>query len=154
MDVEKILAITFSGMRPEEAPAAKKLLTACRLPREDLTEDMLRNFLVARKGERLIGVIGLEICGPDALLRSLAVDEAFRRQGIAARLTEFIARYATGLGIKDIYLLTTTAEAFFAAHGYRSIDRSLVPESILAAREFSELCPATAVCMYRKVVTP
>jgi amino-acid N-acetyltransferase len=88
MDLNKILAITFSGMRSGEESAVIDLLSACQLPTQDLTPGMLRHFLVARQGDRVIGVIGLEICGQDGLLRSLAVAQDFRRQGIAARLVE------------------------------------------------------------------
>lgn len=149
MDLNKILAVTFSGMRPEEESAVKDLIRTCHLTTQDLTPEMLRHFIVARKGDRVIGVIGLEFCGQDALLRSLAVAEDFRRQGIAARLTTFISRYAVSHGIGTIYLLTMTAKAFFAKQGYRETDRSQAPAGIQATREFKDLCPDTAVCMCR-----
>jgi amino-acid N-acetyltransferase len=151
MDLNKILATTFSGMRPEEESAVIDLLSACQLPTQDLTPEMLRHFLVARKGDRVIGVIGLETCGQDGLLRSLAVAEDFRRQGIAARLVNFIARYAASHGIKKIYLLTMTAEAFFSEQGYRPMNRLQAPAGIQATREFHTLCPETAVCMCREI---
>ena len=151
MDLNKILAVTFSGLRPEEELAAKELIDACKLTTEDLSAEMMRNFLVARKGDRVVGVIGLEICGQHALLRSLAVAEDFRRQRIAARLTNFIARYAVSHGIQKIYLLTMTAKDFFAKQGYLELDRDQAPEGIQATREFKDLCPDTAVCMYREL---
>lgn len=151
MDLNKILAITFGGMRPEEESAVIDLLGACQLPTQDLTPERLRHFLVARKGDRVIGVIGLEICGRDGLLRSLAVAEDFRRQGIAARLVDYIARYAANRDIKRIYLLTKTAEAFFSKQGYRPMSRLKAPAGIQATREFNTLCPETAVCMCREI---
>lgn len=152
MDLDKILSITFSGVRPEEESAVKDLIGSCQLPTQDLTSDMLRNFLVARKGERVIGVIGLEICGQhDALLRSLAVTEEFRHQGIAGRLTDFIARYAASNGIRNIYLLTMSARDFFAKQGFLEMARNQLPPDIQATREFKELCPDTAVCMFRSL---
>jgi len=149
MDLNKILSVTFSGLRSEEESAVKDLIDACQLPTQDLAGEMLRHFLVARKGDRVVGVIGLEICGQHALLRSLAVAEDFRCQGIAARLTTFIARYAVSHGIQKIYLLTMTAKDFFAKQGYVELDRSQAPADIQATREFKDLCPDTAVCMYR-----
>jgi amino-acid N-acetyltransferase len=151
MDLNKILSITFSGMRPEEGPAVIELINACQLPTLDLTPEILSHFIVARKGDRVIGVIGLELCGQHALLRSLAVAEDFRRQGIAARLTAFIARYAVSYGIGTIYLLTMTAKAFFAKQGYLETDRSQAPGGIRATQEFKNLCPDTAVCMCREL---
>lgn len=151
IDLDKILAITFSGMRSEEESAVKDLLETCRLPSRDLTAEMLRHFLVARKGERVIGVIGLEIHGQNALLRSLAVAEGFRRQRIAARLTDYIIRYAHSHDINTIYLLTTSARDFFRKKGFREMNRSQAPADILETREFKELCPDTAVCMFREI---
>jgi amino-acid N-acetyltransferase len=151
MDLNKILSVTFSGVRPEEELAVKELIDACQLTTEDLSVEMMRNFLVARKGDRVVGVIGLEICGQHALLRSLAVAENFRCQGIAARLTNFIARYAVSHGIQKIYLLTVTAKDFFAKQGYLELDRSQAPAGIQATREFKDLCPDTAVCMCREL---
>jgi amino-acid N-acetyltransferase len=151
MDLNRILAVTFSGLRPEEESAVKDLIDACQLSTQDLTSEMLRNFIVARKGDRVVGVIGLEICGQHALLRSLAVAENFRRQGIAARLTNFIARYAVSHGIQKIYLLTMTAKDFFAKQGYLESDRSQAPAGIQDTREFKDLCPDIAVCMVREL---
>jgi amino-acid N-acetyltransferase len=151
MDLNKILAVTFSGLRPEEELAVKELIDACQLTTEDLSVEMMRNFLVARKGDRVVGVIGLEICGQHALLRTLAVAENFRCQGIAARLANFIARYAVSHGIQKIYLLTVTAKDFFAKQGYLELDRSQAPAGIQATREFKDLCPDTAVCMCREL---
>lgn len=152
MDLNKILAVTFSGVRSDEEPAVKELLAASQLPTEDLTTEILRHFLVARKGDRVVGVIGLEICSPqDALLRSLAVADDFRHQGIAGRLTDFIASYAISNGIQKIYLLTIGARDFFARQGYREMERAHAPSAIQNTREFRELCPDTAVCMYREL---
>jgi amino-acid N-acetyltransferase len=81
----------------------------------------------------------------------IAQVENFRCQGIAARLTNFIARYAVSHGIQKIYLLTMTAKDFFAKQGYLELDRSQAPAGIQATREFKDLCPDTAVCMCREL---
>src|SRR3970282_11587 len=49
-------------------------------------EDHLGAFLVAADGERVIGSAGLEVYGDVALLRSVAVDEGVRGQGLRRRL--------------------------------------------------------------------
>ena len=49
------------------------------------------------------------------------------------------------------YLLTTTAEDFFARRGYVRIARDEAPETIRATREFADICPAGSAIM-RKVL--
>jgi amino-acid N-acetyltransferase len=48
-----------------------------------------------------------------------------------------------------MYLLTTTAEGFFARRSYEKVDRDAVPGVIKETAEFQSLCPASAVCMVR-----
>jgi amino-acid N-acetyltransferase len=55
------------------------------------------------------------------------------------------------MGVEVVYLLTTTAESFFAHRGYRRIERSQAPESIRSTREFSEICPASSAFMSKRM---
>jgi amino-acid N-acetyltransferase len=153
-NMEKILAITLSGVRCGERMKIIDLLTASALHTADITEAMLRNFVVARKGDKIVGVIGLEIAGSDALVRSLAVHADFRHQGVAAMLTTAIERYGRSCGIDMLYLLTLTAEPFFAEQGYERSDRRAAPSGMQATREFQSLCPDTAVCMRKRIKRP
>ena len=146
-----ILAITLSGVRPGEDIDVKMLLAECDLHTADLTDEMMRDFLVARKGDQIVGVIGLEVVGTDALLRSLAVAEKFRRQGVAGMLMEAIQRYARSQRLTMLYLLTLTAEAFFTRQGFEHAARDAAPAGIRATREFESLCPDTAVCMRKRI---
>lgn len=143
----KILAVTLSGVRSEEEAAVRSLIASCRLPACDLTSDKLRHFLVARKGDAVIGVVGLELAPPFALLRSLAVDEAHRRQGVATQLIGAAERYGRMMGATTLYLLTLTAESFFRQCQFEKASRAGAPESLQAMEEFKTLCPDTAVCM-------
>ena len=54
-------------------------------------------------------------------------------------------------GIRDAYLLTTTAAPFFSRYGYQAADRATAPDAIAASREFASLCPASAAYMTRTV---
>ncbi len=154
MDLNKVLAVTFSGMRPEEEPDVMELLKACGLTTEDLTKEKLRDFILARKGEQVVGVIGLEVAGEDVLLRSLAVAEPFRNQDIGSRLVHSIERYATQHGARKIYLLTMKAKDFFSKQGYQQTERGAAPQGIQGTQEFKQLCPDTAVCMCKQFKTP
>jgi amino-acid N-acetyltransferase len=50
--------------------------------------------------------------------------------------------------------LTLTAKTFFEQQGYRIIDRRSVPEDVQASEEFRSLCPASAICMVKKLTAP
>ena len=135
--------------RSRDESRVKQLLAECQLPFEDITPSHLQHFLVARQETRLTGVIGLEFLGTFALLRSLAVGKPFRGQGIASWLTKHVEDYAHTCEIEHLYLLTTTAESFFAKRGYEIMDRNRVPTAVQETTEFQSICPATAVCMFK-----
>jgi amino-acid N-acetyltransferase len=54
-----------------------------------------------------VGLVGLELHGRDALLRSLVVDPNSRTNGIGSQLVEHAENYARARGVDSIYLLTT-----------------------------------------------
>jgi amino-acid N-acetyltransferase len=62
-------------------------------------------------------------------------------------MTHTLVDIARGKGAGALYLLTTTARDFFAALGWRVVDRREVPEVIKATAEYSRLCPDSATCM-------
>lgn len=55
--------------------------------------------------------------------------------------------HAKAHGVEEVYLLTTTAEGFFARLGYERVEREGAPESIRGTKEFSSICPSSAVLM-------
>lgn len=85
--------ITFSFAVPSEAEGVKNLLSACELPTDDVS-DHLDHFIVAKDGNALVGVIGLEPLENIGLLRSLAVTKPYRRRGLAQALYTRIVAYA------------------------------------------------------------
>ena len=59
------------------------LLKGAELPVEDLTDETLKNFMVARgKDNSIMGVVGVEMYRENGLLRSLAVDPAYPGKGL------------------------------------------------------------------------
>ena len=133
--------------------AVKPLLTTAGLPTEDLPEG-LEHFLACGDSINPDGVVGLEIFGPVALLRSLVVAEAVRGRGLGKDLVGAAEDLATQHGVGRIFLLTDTAEGFFAALGYTSADRQSAPEPIRLSRQFAELCPASAAFMAKVLQQP
>lgn len=120
------------------------LLEAQALPTQDLVDADLSHFFFAGSPEAPVGLVGLELYGPNALLRSLVVMETERRRGLGAQLLERVETHAREQGVRSIYLLTLTAERFFAQRGYRVVERERAPPSIQRTREFASLCPASS----------
>ncbi|MCY4495702.1 MAG: arsenic resistance N-acetyltransferase ArsN2 [Rhodospirillaceae bacterium] len=141
--------LDLSPARREEFDAIAELLNAAGLPVEDLNVAMLDDFVVATEDGVCVGVVGLEIFGSHALLRSLAVGTEHRSRGLGAMLVDAIETAARARGVAALYLLTTTAAEFFERLGYTAHDRGTVPPSIVATTEFSSLCPDNADCLWR-----
>jgi amino-acid N-acetyltransferase len=141
--------IAICAARPADLAEVIDLLTICDLPHEDLTAQHLALFRIVRRGPALVAVAGFERFGVNGLLRSLAVAPVYRGQGLGGKLVSAVESSAVENGLSDLYLLTLTAEAFFAQRGYLRVERARVPETIQATAEFTRLCPATAVCMWK-----
>lgn len=142
---------------PDDLPAVERLLRASDLPVAGVAEIFAGHaddFLVVEAADggaapRLIAAAGLEVRGADAVLRSAAVDPAWRSRGIGGRLTTGLLAMAQARGLRALYLLTTTAERYFPRFGFAPITRAEVPAAIADTVEFREACPASAVVMTR-----
>ena len=137
----------FSAASAQDGEQIKKLLAASDLPYEDIGTSELKHFLIVKdeKALTLAGVVGLELKDDVALLRSLAVEKAYRGKGLAVQLVKKIEEYARLQKVSTLYLLTLTAEAFFAKRKYQITDRHSAPAALQETTEFKDLCPETAV---------
>jgi amino-acid N-acetyltransferase len=129
--------------------AAIRLLESSGLPSQDLTSGLLDHFFCAGDPSHPHGLIGLEMFGRHALLRSLVVDPKYRQSGLATELVRHAEHYALAHGVTSIFLLTTTAEGFFKRRGYHVADRASAPPEIASTREFAELCPASSAFLVK-----
>ena len=123
------------------------LLAACALPNSDISEKKLQHFFGCGAEGNPRGVIGVELYGDVALLRSLAVEEDARGKGCGKGLVGEAEHHAAKSGVKRLYLLTTSAEKFFATLGYAAVDRNSAPAAIRNTTEFSSICSTTAILM-------
>lgn len=139
---------TIDAARESDLPSITSLLERCGLPTADVAPH-LSHFTVARDGDGIVGVIGLEVHGPFGLLRSLAVEEDHRGNGLARRLYATELGVARRLRVEQLYCLTTTAQGFFELLGWRALLREEVPEVIRTTLEFTTLCPMNAICLVR-----
>jgi amino-acid N-acetyltransferase len=106
-----------------------------------------KTFLTAREGEKLVACAGAEAYQFAALIRSVAVDPEHRSLGIGRKLVRQLIDRLASRGLREFYLLTTTAEAYFKKRGFKVIDRDEVHPQLLSSREFQDACPDSAICM-------
>jgi len=111
--------------------------------------DNVSQFLVAEADGSLAGVVGLELYGQSALLRSAAVEESWRGSGVGRVLVERALDLAREHGIEDVYLLTTTAEDYFPKFGFACVWRDEVAQGVRSSVEFQTACPASATVMHK-----
>jgi arsenate reductase len=125
----------------------KAALSAAGLPAADLEADEALYFaLESCEGEPTV-FVGLIPFGQDGLLRSLLVPRILRGQGYGRQGIDQIARQARQIGIRHLWLLTTSAEGYFVRLGFRLVRREEAPTAIADSRQFSTTCPDTAVLM-------
>lgn len=130
---------------------AIQLLQSAGLPASDLTDAHMPAFFYAGSADAPDAMIGVEIHGADALLRSLVVSPALRQRGLGRLLVAKAEQHAREHGVSTMYLLTTTAEKFFLTRGYASAARAAAPPSIRNTAEFSGLCPASSAFLSKSL---
>jgi amino-acid N-acetyltransferase len=133
-----------------DLPGVLALLGKAELPTAGVTESVSQ-FVVAESQGKLVGVVGLEVYGASALLRSAAVEESWRGTGVGRVLVERALEVARERGIKDVYLLTTTAEHYFPKFGFACVSRDSVAAGIQSSVEFKTACPASATVMRKSL---
>lgn len=140
------MAITMTTARPDQLPAILELLARSELPPDGLG-DHLATTLLACDAAAIVGSAALELYGTDALLRSVAVDAAYRGQGLGMRLTAAALDLARRRGVCAAYLLTETAGGFFPRFGFVAVGRAAVPAAVLQSVEFTTACPVSALVL-------
>ena len=138
--------ITISPATAADVEAIKALLVANELPTAGV-DDHWKTFLVARDGDAIVACGGAEAYQFAALLRSIAVKPEHRKNGLGRRIVRQLLDRLASRGLREFYLLTTTAEEYFKKRGFKTIDRDEVHPQLLSSRELQDACPESAVCM-------
>lgn len=138
--------ISYRTSTVEELPAIIQLLDECKLPHSDIMPGK-QQFVIAEIDQKIIGCAGYEAYNQNGLFRSLAVKPLYRGMMIAHTMIDNIFTLAQEQGIKELFLLTTTADKLFGKLGWEIINRNDVPENIGSTTEFSSICPSVAICM-------
>jgi amino-acid N-acetyltransferase len=120
----------------------------------------LRDFAIFERDEKVVGCVGLSIIWADlAEVRSLAVDETYRGQGIGKALVNWCVDEARRLQIRKVMSLTYE-QAFFAKLGFVVVEKDTLPlkvwsdcvrcpkndhcDEIAMIRELGDVAPVTA----------
>lgn len=142
--------ISIDEARSSDLPAVLRLLKDAALPEAGI-DDHIETLLVARVDGKVVGSAALELYPDGALLRSVAVAEAFRGMHLGRRLTEAALTLAADRGITTVFLLTTTAAGFFPRFGFTETERDAVPAGVRNSLEFTSACPASARVFVRAI---
>ena len=138
------MSVRVGPARGGDWPEILALLEENGLPKEGLEGHLA---LTAREGKRIVGSAALELYGSSALLRSVAVADGRRGEGLGGWLIREALGLAREHGARHAYLLTETADGFFPRFGFRPVSRSEVPERVRGSVEFVSACPQSARAM-------
>ena len=141
------LAFVIRPATEHDRVRADALLRAAQLPLDGLDERFGEGFAVAEHSGVAIGVAGVEAYGDAGLLRSAVVDPDWRGRGVGEALMHDRVRWAAARGLRELWLLTTTAAGYFPRFGFELASREQAPEELRRSREFVDACPASAVAM-------
>jgi GNAT superfamily N-acetyltransferase len=117
-------------------------LEAADLPTLDLDEGDATYF--TNEASSFGGLVRL---GNITLLRSIVVPRTKQRHGLGTDMLAGLIGAARKSGAREVWLLTTTAEGFFAANGFERVARADAPAAVTATSQFKDLCPASAALM-------
>ena len=141
-----MVAGAIADLRRDRLAALRSLLRANGLPDDDC-ENSAIYFCGVFDGDDLVAAGGLEPVPPYALLRSVVVAPEHRGKGLARRIGSQLLERAARERCAAVYLLTETAQDYFAGLGFDCVAREQVPAEVAATRQFSSICPASADCM-------
>lgn len=105
-----------------DLPSIRSLLTSVDLTVAGVGEHV-DHFLVVEDAGKIVACAGLETYGFHALLRSVAVHPHYRNRGLATLLVTRLVDQTRQDRLHAVYLLTTSAEAYFRRLGFETIPR-------------------------------
>jgi amino-acid N-acetyltransferase len=144
--------MNIDAATPRDLPEILALLEASKLPVAGIAQHVAAT-LVAREAGTIVGCAAVEIYGPAGLLRSVAVAAGRRGEGLGQRLTAAALDVARARGVRNVYLLTTTAGDFFPRFGFSPIARTQMDPALAESEELRGACPASALAMRTQLST-
>ncbi|MGH2785882.1 MAG: HAD-IIA family hydrolase [Actinomycetota bacterium] len=136
-----------------DLPSIAQLLHDGGLPAGAARERVGRT-VVAEADRTVIATAAWEQLDDVALLRSVAAASDQRGAGIGMLVVAAALRQIARAGFRDVFLVTTDAEGFFARCGFRTIPREEMPEVIASHRQITRECPTSAPVMKLTLPAP
>ena len=149
--MQKNLNIVLRKSTPEDLLQVTSLLESVNLPTKGI-DYQFHNFFVTEEGIKIIGCIGLEIYNNIGLLRSLAVHPDKRNYSLGSQLVKKVFELSDEQNLKELYLLTETADKFFPKLGFSVVTRDEVPIEIQNSDEYSSVCGISAIVMKKILI--
>ncbi len=122
------------------------LLERCGLPTSD-TSEIIEDFHVALYENLIIGCAAVERHGLSVLVRSVAVEPAYRDRGIAGCLVEALLMQARGTEVREAYIFSAVAPAYFARWGFSLVSGEKVPLDVMSSPAVQRAALTSALCM-------
>ena len=92
--------------------------------------EAVREFVVAEKDGQVVGCGALHVFWEDlGEVRTLAVADEHKGQGIGSALLGVLEAHARDLGVPQLFCLTFEVE-FFSRHGYRKVEDQVVDPEV------------------------
>lgn len=141
--------VTIERSTPDDLPAVEALLIASDLVLDDAAKAFETGVVARAEDGALLACAAIEPFGDAAFLRSVAVAEGRRGEGLGRAIVQAAEQVARETGAREIYLLTETAADWFPRLGYERVERDLVPPAVRTSVEFVSACPVSALVMRR-----
>ena len=123
--------IRLDFMKASDVPAVHELEVQCFSSPWDLSayyrelQNQSSFYIVAHKGERIIGYGGMWTVGDEAHIVTLAVHRDFRRQGVGRRLLEVllkeVRRRCAARVTLEVRMGNEAAQRLYASFGFRTV---------------------------------
>jgi amino-acid N-acetyltransferase len=133
-----------------DTAAVEDLLRAAHLPLEGAAEALSR-AVVARDDGGVVGAAAVERYGDAGLLRSVVVAADRRGTGVGREIVAAAEALARDEGIRELYLVTETAETWFPRLGYEVVERRVAEAAVGDSIELTTVCRDTGVPMRRRL---
>ena len=130
------MSIVIRPARTSDIKAIRKIIDTYSLQRRLLSKETgmlyesVQEFFVAEKDNEIIGCGALHVLWEDlGEVRTVAVNQEYRRKRVGNQILEAIANRAISLGLKRLFCLTFETE-FFAQHGFKVIEGTPVEADV------------------------
>ncbi len=108
-------------------------------------------FWFIQQGPSVIASVGLEVYSEGGVIRSFALAESLRGQGLGGTLLHAVLNAARQRHLPAIFCLAEHNAEWFLRHGFAAIRRQRIPDSILRTGQFTEPSLQQAACLMHRL---